>query len=89
MSLLVEKPEYERELMKKLNRYSRDQNWIKDNYKKLLKKHGSNYIAVKNKKVIEVGENIEELIHKLKKLGEDPSECSIEFLTDKECNFLF
>ena len=88
MSLQIEKTENGKELMKKLTGYTRDHTWIKENYKTLYDKHGERYIAVKNQKVVADGRSIEELREKLEPLG-DLSDYTIEYLTEKDCNYLF
>ena len=88
MSLLIERIEHEEELMKKLKEYTRDHNWIKDNYKTLYQEYGEKYIAVKNQQVVADGETIEELKAKLEPQG-DLTEYVIEYLTEKPCNYLF
>ena len=88
MSLLIEKTEHEEELMKKLREYTRDHNWIKDNYQTLHKQYGERYIAVKNQKIVADGKDVEELKTKLEHLG-NLSEYVIEYLTEKPCNYLY
>ncbi len=88
VSLLIEKTEHEEELMKKLVRYTHDHNWIKDNYETLFEQYGEKYVAVKNQQVVADGESIEELKAKLETIG-NLSDYVIEYLIEKQCNYLF
>jgi hypothetical protein len=88
VSLLIERIEHEEELMKKLEEYTRDHDWIKDNYQTLHKRYGEKYIAVKKQQVVADAKTIEELKAKLEPQG-DLTEYVIEYLTEKPCNYLF
>lgn len=89
MPLLINRPKNEAELMEKLLHYSRDTNWIKDNYMRLFEKHPTKYIAVKNKTVSYVAESMEEMITIILNDGKIPGNYAIDYLTDEKCNFLF
>jgi hypothetical protein len=89
MVVQLKEPRYEKDLMDRLSKYSRDYNWIKDNHSELLKEYPRKYIAVRNRKVLYHGETMKELIDRMQVRSEDPSEFAIEFLTDEKCTFLF
>ena len=89
MSILVGNPEHEKELMEKLLQYSRDQNWIRDNYSRLFDQHPMKYIAVKNQEVHHVADSLKGLISKIIRSGNIPGNYAIDFLTDEKCNYLF
>ena len=85
----VGEPRYEKDLIDKLDRYSRDYNWIKDNHSELLKKYPLRYIAVRDREVQHSGESMRELLDEILEKDEDPSGFAIEFLTDEKSAFIF
>jgi len=85
----VGEPRYEKDLIDKLDRYSRDYNWIKDNHSMLLKKYPRQYIAVRDREVRHSGESMRELLDEILGKDESPSEFAIEFLTDEKSAFIF
>lgn len=89
MPILIGKPQDEKELMKRLLRYSKDHNWIKDNYERLFEQYPMKYIAVKNKRVRYIAESMEKLVSKIIKDGNIPGNYAIDYLTNEKCNYLF
>jgi len=85
----VGEPRYEKDLIDKLGRYSRDYNWIKDNHSILLKKYPRRYIAVRDREVRHSGESMRELLDEILENDEDPSGFAVEFLTDEKSTFIF
>jgi len=75
--------------MDRLKLYSRDYNWVRDNYSELVKQYPQEYIAVKNMKVRYHEKTMKELIDRMQTRSEKPSEFAVEFLTDEKCAFLF
>jgi len=89
MVVQLKEPRYEKELMDRLKLYSRDYNWVRDNYSELVKQYPQEYIAVKNMKVRYHEKTMKELIDRMQTRSEKPSEFAVEFLTDEKCAFLF
>ena len=89
MPILIGRPKQETELMKTLSQYSRNHNWIKDNYTHLLGLHPRKYIAVRAREVMYVADSMEEIISAITDEGKIPGDYAIDYLTDEECNFLF
>ncbi len=89
MPIVISRPKNETELVEKLLQYSRDTNWIKDNYLCLFEQYPMKYIAVKNQKVLYIADSMEEIISKITGDGKLPGNYAIDYLTDEVCNFLF
>jgi hypothetical protein len=89
MVVQLKEPRYEKDLMDRLKLYSRDYNWVRDNYSELVKQYPQEYIAVKNMKVRYHEKTMKELIDRMQTRSEKPSEFAVEFLTDEKCAFLF
>ncbi len=89
MVVQLKEPRYEKGLMDRLTRYSRDYNWIKDNHSELLKEYPREYVAVRSQRVLYHGETMKELVDRMQVRSEDPSEFAIEFLTDENTKFFF
>jgi len=79
----VGEPRYEKDLIDKLDRYSRDYNWIKDNHSIMLKKYPRRYVAVRDREVQHSGESMRELLDEILEKDENPSEFAIEFLSSR------
>lgn len=89
MVVQLKEPRYEKDLMDRLRLYSRDYNWIRDNYSELVKQYPREYVAVRDMVVRYRGKTMKGLIDRMQARGEKPSEFAIEFLTDEKCAFLF
>jgi len=85
----IGEPRYDKDLMDKMDRYRRDYDWIKDNHSALLEKHPRQYIAVRDRGVQYHGGSMKELLDQMLERDENPSEFTVEFMTDEETAFIF
>jgi len=72
------------EELKILKEFQKDTQWLIENYQKLKKEFVDRFVAIKNGKVIESDENLDKLIEKLQKKGEDASKTVIEFIPPED-----
>ncbi len=73
----------EKQQLMQLKKFEEDNNWLQQKYEEMQEKYSKKYIAVKNKKVIASGKSMDELINKLKEMGEKPDLLVVEFITPK------
>lgn len=74
------------EEIKILKKFEEDSQWMAKHYGELQEKYAGKFIAIINKKIIDIDENIENLINKLKeKLSEEEiSRVLIEYIPPKD-----
>jgi hypothetical protein len=64
-----------------LKNFEQDSEWFHNNNKEIIKRGFVNkFVAVKDKKIISSGKNLDELIKILEEKGENPSYIFIEFV---------
>jgi len=71
------------QILKGLEDFNQDMDWISKNLDRLREKYPNKYIAVMNLEVIESDSELQSLIQKLKEKGKSPSEIAIEFISEK------
>ncbi|MHA1409923.1 MAG: hypothetical protein ACTSQY_06405, partial [Candidatus Odinarchaeia archaeon] len=81
MVVQMGEPRHDKDLMAKMDRCSRDYDWIKDNHSALLEKHPRQYIAVRDRGVRYHGGSMKELLDQMLERDENPSEFTVEFMT--------
>ena len=69
--------------MQVLQQLEIDNNWFRNHYTDLQSKYKNQFIAVKDKSIIEHANSLEELLSKLSKRGIDASNILIEFILEK------
>jgi len=91
LSVIIKEPNQDKkeELSKLLQNFSKDHNYIKDNYGTLLKKYEDQYIAVRNKKVVYHADNLEKLVEKIKLNDDEVNKYVIDYLTSKDVCYLY
>lgn len=80
--------EQEIEILKSLEKAAEDSEWVSKNYDELRKKYEGKVFAVKNKKVIEGADTVEELGRKLEAKGEDVAFLLVESIPPKNTSFI-
>jgi len=77
------------QLNKELEQYEEDMSWILDNYTSLIEKHGNEFVAVLNKKVLAHADTIQQLKdHLQEKFRADAHRPVIEFIYPEHPNFV-
>ncbi len=69
--------------MQVLQQLEIDNSWFRKNYTDLQIRYKNEFIAVKDRSIIEHANNLEELLSKLSKRGIDASNTLIEFILEK------
>lgn len=82
MSILLSEPSIDNGLMYRLNRQSRDRDWIREHYMQISKKLPGTYVAVQDKEVIYHSESMIELMSLILDNGHSTDDFVIEYLTD-------
>jgi len=59
-----------------------DLEWFGAHYQNLLKAHNNEFVAIKNSKIIAANPKLEELLAKIEKLGYNPIETLIKYVTN-------
>ena len=72
----------EEQILKGIEDFNRDMDWISENQERLRKKYANKYIAVMKRKVIDSASDLQILIQKLKEKGISPSEIPIEYISE-------
>ncbi|MHA1269511.1 MAG: DUF5678 domain-containing protein [Candidatus Helarchaeota archaeon] len=63
--------------------------WVKNNYNNLKNKYNNYFIAVKDKKIIDSGQKLDNLLKRINSQYPDDNEIVIEFISKKDiCYFL-
>jgi len=76
------------EILEILTRTQRDSEWVSKNYEQLREKYESKAFAVKDGKVIEDAETVQDLLAELNKKGEDPAFLLIEVIPPRDASFI-
>jgi len=71
------------EIIRSIQRRQRNAVWIDKSMRRLRKQFGDQYIAVKNRRVIDSDDDFEPLLGRLRKLG-DTDSVTIEYVTKEE-----
>jgi hypothetical protein len=69
------------ELLKGLNEFSSDMDWLDSQLDQLRKKYPNKYVAVKDHKVVGASSDLQDLIQNLKKKKLSPNEIPVEFIS--------
>ena len=67
-----------------LNNIENDSKWLYSRYEKIRESFSDRFVAIKNSKVVESDESMEDLINKLEAKGENPAFLLIKFIPKKE-----
>lgn len=78
----------ESDILESLGKAAEDCEWVSEKYDELRKKYENKVFAVKNKKVIEDADTVEELRRKLETKGEDMALLLIETIPPKNTSFI-
>ncbi len=70
--------------LKLLKEFEADSVWVKSHKGDLRDEYANQFVAVRDRKVIESDENLEKLIDKLKSKNIDPSFIVIDFVPEKD-----
>jgi hypothetical protein len=71
----------EKEILRRLKKFSDDVDWISKKQATLRKKFAGKYIAVAGCQVIDSDPELDTLLRRLKEKGEDPAQIPIEFIS--------
>lgn len=74
--------------LKKLRRFDKDLLWFQENYETLKEQYKGEYVAVKNKRIIDHNPDLTTLLDRLKEKDEDPSSLVIEFISEKKVQLI-
>jgi len=66
----------------------RDSKWLYENYDKYREVYEDKLIAVKNEKILSVGDDMEELSKKIEEMGEDPRWIYVTSIPPKDLVFI-
>jgi len=78
----------EAELLKRLKAFEEDSKWLSKNCEELREKYEGKVFAIKNQKVIQTADSVEELVKKLEEKKEDVAFLLIEKLPPKDISFI-
>ena len=73
----------EQELIQEFNELEVDSNFISEKSLEFSQKYARKFVAIKDKKIIAIGDNFENVLNDIKKKGIDPSRVLIEYIPDK------
>lgn len=79
--------EQEKKMIKQHERMREDYRWISKNNKKLIERFNDNYVFVKNKEVMYYGSDLEELLDRIRKDGNEPCDYACEWITNHPVYF--
>ena len=71
-----------------LRKFDEDENWFMTNYGKLKDEYKSQYVAVKDQKIIDHGEKEEELLKRLKGKYGDISSLVVEYVPGRNEEYI-
>jgi hypothetical protein len=74
--------------MKKLKKFDEDIDWFQAHYGIIKKRYKGQYVAVRNRKIIDHDEDGDLLLARLKKKGVDTTTVAVEFVTGKKFQFV-
>ncbi len=80
--------EKDAEILKSLKRAAEDGEWVSKNYDELRERYEGKVFAVKNKRVVESADTVEELRTKLEAKGEKMGFLLIESIPPKDASFI-
>jgi len=83
MGLKSEEEEFE-----SLKAMDRDSKWFGENFDEFKKRFEGKTIAVKDEKILSVGDDIQELINKLEEIGEDSRWIYVTSIPPKDVVFI-
>lgn len=64
-----------------LNKLDENINWFKEHQTELEEEYDNQFIAIENEEIISADKNLDILITKLKKMGKDPANTLIKFVS--------
>ena len=73
----------EQELIKEFDELEIDSRFISNNSSEFSQKYARKFVAIKDKKIIAVGDNFENVLNEIKEKGIDASRVLIEYIPDK------
>jgi len=73
----------EQELIQEFNELEADSNFISEKSLEFSQKYARKFVAIKDKKIIAVGNEFEEVLNEVKQKRIDPSRALIEYIPDK------
>ena len=73
----------EQELIQEFNELEADSNFISEKSLELSQKYARKFVAIKDREIIAVGNEFEEVLNEVKQKGIDPSRVLIEYIPDK------
>ena len=76
------------EIVESIRREQANVEWINESMASLRKEYGGRYIAVRDRKVVDTGEDFKALLARVRRLP-DPESVTIEHIPDREYVWLF
>ena len=73
----------EQELIQEFNELEADSNFISEKSLELSQKYARKFVAVKDREIIAIGDNFEDVLNEIKEKGIDASRVLIEYIPDK------
>ena len=73
----------EQQLIKEFNELEADSNFISDKSLEFSQKYARKFVAIKDKRIIAIGDNFEDVLNEIKENGIDASRVLIEYIPDK------
>ena len=73
----------EQELIQEFNELEADSNFISERSLELSQKYARKFLAIKDKRIIAIGDNFENVLNEIKEKGIDASRVLIEYIPDK------
>lgn len=74
--------------IKKLRKFNNDLDWFMANYEKLKEEYKSQYVAVKDQKIIDHDEKVEELFKRLKGKYGNISSLVVEYVSGERVEYI-
>ncbi|MCL4412433.1 MAG: DUF5678 domain-containing protein [Candidatus Thermoplasmatota archaeon] len=74
--------------IKKLRKFNNDLDWFMANYEKLKEEYKSQYVAVKDQKIIDHDEKVEELFKRLKGKYGNISSLVVEYVSGEKVEYI-
>lgn len=71
-----------------LRKSEEDSTWVSEEFDKLRSKYEGKVLAVKNRNIVSYADTVEELLKKLKQIGEDAAFLLIETVPPKNLSFI-
>ena len=73
----------EQELIQEFNELEADSNFISEKSSEFSQKYARKFVAIKDRDIIAVGDNFEDVLNEIKDKGIDASRVLIEYISDK------